>query len=108
VNEPDQGERRVHAHGVASSPPRQFDEALFHGQFAFPESDFTAKSTQALLREVSDEVANIQGGIAFAVEVEVKYEKGVPIDQHLVGIEIAVDRSRLWLLHRRAEAFAGV
>jgi hypothetical protein len=47
--------------------------------------------SQALLGDVGDEVADVEGGVSLAAEVEVYEPEAIAIGEDLVGVEVAVD-----------------
>src|SRR5439155_25411044 len=62
-----------------------------------------AKSSQGILAEMADEVADVQGRIALREEVQVEEINAAVVDDNLIMIEIAVD----WTGRRRMNGLSG-
>jgi hypothetical protein len=52
---------------------------------------------QALLGDVGNEVADVEGGVSLAAEVEVYEPEAVFVYEDLVGVEVAVDEGEGWM-----------
>src|SRR2546428_12735914 len=67
-----------------------------------------AEGSEALFRDVTQKVADIEGRIALAVEVEVEQEEAPVVHDDLVGVEVPVDPARRRLRRRRTEPVGSV
>src|SRR5207245_3969669 len=67
-----------------------------------------AQGSKALLRDVTQKVADIEGRIALAVEVEVEQEEAPVVRDDLVGVKVPVDPARRRLLRRRTKPVGGI
>src|SRR3712207_6356495 len=86
-----QRERRVYADGATCSFARKLDEPLLHSPLQITERAGVSGRSEALLRYVAQEVADIESRIAHAVQVEVEQDQPSPADEHLIRVEIPVD-----------------
>src|SRR5204863_1285389 len=62
---------------------------------------------QALLRDVGNAIADVEGRVALAVEIEVEQVEPLTVEQRVVGIEVAMDAAWRTRRRRRAEAITG-
>src|SRR5262245_65616611 len=99
---------RVCSYGGMCRRASQLCKPLRHGYFAVGQPLWIAEGPQAQLREVSDEIADIQRRVARGVEVEVQQIQARAAHDHLVRVEVAMDAARLSLGCVRAELIAGI
>src|SRR5438034_8872757 len=67
---------------------------FFYRVLLLRECSGVAEGPETLLRDVTQKVADIEGRIALAVEVEVEQEEALAVHNDLVGVEVAVDAAR--------------
>src|SRR5947208_14506980 len=76
---------------------------FFYRVLLLRECSGVAESPETLLRDVTQKVADIEGRVALAVEVEVEQEQPLAVHDDLVGVEVPVDPARRRLRRCRAE-----
>src|SRR5438094_10358522 len=81
---------------------------FFYRVLLLRECSGVAESPETLFRDVTQKVADIEGRIALAVEVEVEQEKALAVHDDLVGVEVPVDPAERRLRRRRTEPRARV
>ena len=107
VDVPDERKRRVSS-DRGGRHSGQFHEPFLHGALQVRESTGAAEGSKTLFRDVTQKVADIEGRIALAVEVEVEQEKALAVHDDLVGVEVPVDPAERRLRRRRTEPRARV
>src|SRR5215218_6666489 len=101
-----QREVRVSANRGPCGLAREFHKMLLQGRLDVRQRPRIPEGPQALLREVAQEVPDIQGRVALAVEVEVYEVDAVFAHDHLVRVEVPVDAARFQLRCPGAEPIA--
>src|SRR2546426_7852383 len=81
---------------------------FFYRVLLLRECSGVAEGPETLLRDVTQKVADIEGRIALAVEVEVEQEEALAVHDDLVGVEVPVDAARRGLRRRCTEPVGGV
>src|SRR2546428_13368905 len=81
---------------------------FFYRVLLLRECSGVAEGPETLLRDMTQKVADIEGRIALAVEVEVEQEEALAVHYDLVGVEVPVDPARRRLRRRCAEPVGGV
>src|SRR5437867_2994045 len=62
---------------------------------------------QAVFREMADKIADIECRVAEAVQIKVEQVDSLPADDHLIGVEIAMDSRRRRFRRGVCEPLAG-
>ena len=107
VNVPHQRECCVGSHGGAAGLAGQLHEAFFHRFLQVGQRCGIAELTKALLRDVPQEISDVEARITFTVQVEINEVKARSLNDHLVGVEVAVNAARCRYRSRRPKAVTG-
>src|SRR2546428_6737318 len=101
-----EGERRVRPHRGAHAFAGELYESVLERSLAVRQRVGPSKLPQAVLGDVPDEIPDVQSRLTLAVEVEVDEIEVRAVDDHLIGVEVAVDAGGRGARRRRGEPLA--
>lgn len=91
---PRERQRRVGAHGRTHLLARELAETILQLPLDSGERSRVAEGTERLFGQMAKEIANVEGAVALAVQVEVDQVEALTVDDHLITVEVTMNRQR--------------